>query len=170
MKTEHPVLFSAEEIAAAVERVAAAIDQEAGNDPVVVVAVLKGAVMFVSDLIRATNTPCELAFIDASSYSDDFTPGETLKIQHESDVDIADRHVVIVDDIVDTGRTLQAIADLMRSRGASRVTTAALISKTSRRSGAGADHHGFEIGEELIYGYGMDWNERHRDLPYVAVV
>lgn len=170
MTPEHTVLFSAEEITEAVRRIAGAIDRETTREPLLVVAVLKGAAILVCDLVRAMSTPTELAFITASSYTEDFTPGQTLELQPTSDFEVEGRHVLIVDDIVDTGRTLRTLARRMESRGASGVTTVALISKTSRRTeGDGPDHHGFEIGDELIYGYGMDWNERHRDLPYIAV-
>jgi len=167
---EHTVLFSADEIAAAVRGVAAEIDGEVTEESLLVVAVLKGAVIFVADLVRALATPTELAFITASSYTEGFEPGQTLDIRLETDISVKGRHVLVADDIVDTGRTQQALAQLMDQEGAARVTTVALISKTSRRSDhGGPDHFGFEIGDELIYGYGMDWNERHRDLPYIAV-
>jgi len=167
---EHTVLFSADEIAGVVDRVAKQIDQEVTQESLLVIAVLKGATIFVADLVRALVTPTEIAFVTASSYAEDFTPGQTLDIRLENDLNVKGRHVLIADDIVDTGRTQRALADLMVREGAARVTTAALISKTSRRSDdSGPDHYGFEIGDELIYGYGMDWNERHRDLPYIAL-
>jgi hypoxanthine phosphoribosyltransferase len=170
LSAEHTVLFSPEEIAEAVRRIARAIDQEVTQESLLVVAVLKGAVIFVSDLARAMSAHTELAFITASSYTEDFTPGQALELHHENGIEVEGRHVLIVDDIVDTGRTLRALAELVEIKGAAQVTTAALISKTSRRSdGAGPDHYGFEIGHELIYGYVIEWNERHRDLPYIAI-
>jgi hypoxanthine phosphoribosyltransferase len=166
----HEVLFSAEELAARVRDLAARIDHDRNTDePLLVVVVLKGAVMFATDLVRAMRTPTELAFVTASSYGGGFSPSETLAIGDDADLDVDGRSLLIVDDIIDTGRTLRAIASRMLDRGARSVATVALINKTSRRSdGLEADYSGIEIGEEFIYGYGLDWDEQFRDLPFIA--
>ncbi len=170
MTRHHEVLFSEEVVADAVSQIAAAIDKDHGNSRVVVLTVLKGAAIFSSDLVRAMKTETELAYITASSYSDGFTPGDSLSLDGDIDLDLDDRDVLIVDDIIDTGRTMSELAAMVRTRGPRSVSTVALISKTSRRSpDAEATYHGLEIADEFIYGYGLDWDERYRDLSFIAL-
>lgn len=170
MAIEHIVLFSADKLAEKVHELAAQIDRDHGDDGVIVIVVLKGAAIFAADLVRAMATETELAFLTASSYREGFTPGETLSVEGEMDLDVGGRDVLIVDDIIDTGRTLQELSALVSRRGPRHVATVALISKTSRRSpDAEPDYHGLEISDEFIYGYGLDWDERYRDLPFIAL-
>ena len=166
----HIELFSAEEIVATVCGLAASIDADFEGGRLVVVTVLKGAVVFACDLVRAMATETELAFLSASSYSGGFTPGDRLALQQDVELDIAGRDVLIVDDIIDTGRTLTELTQLLELQGPRSISTTALIDKTSRRStDIRATYSGFEIAEEFIYGYGLDWDERFRDLPFIAV-
>ena len=170
MSRPHTVLFSSDMIAAKVNELAARIDRDHGDEGVVVIVVLKGAVMFASDLVRAMRTDTELAYLSASSYDEGLTPGESLTIRGDLDFDITGRDVLIVDDIIDTGRTLKELSARVATRGPRRVATVALVSKTSRRSpDAEPDYYGLEIGDELIYGYGLDWDEHYRDLPFIAL-
>jgi hypoxanthine phosphoribosyltransferase len=170
MVTEHQVLFSAEVIADTVRQLALSIDKDADGSSLLVVTVLKGAAIFSSDLVRAMRTDTELAYIAASSYIDGFTPGDSLNIQQKHAFDVESRDVLIVDDIVDTGRTLRELAAMIRDQGPRSVATAALINKTSRRSGGTeATYSGLGISDEFVYGYGLDWNERFRDLPFIAI-
>ena len=169
MGSEHEVLFSADVIAATVSDLGATIDRDLGSSRLVVITVLKGAVVFSCDLVRAMDTETELAFLSASSYSGGFTPGETLQLRQDVELDVAGRDVLIVDDIIDTGRTLTELAALVRMQQPTSVSTVALISKTSRRAAdAEPTYFGLEIGDEFIYGYGLDWDERYRDLPFIA--
>ena len=164
------MLFGAGTIAEKVSELAARIDRDHGDDGVVVIVVMKGAAIFAADLVRAMDTETELAFLTASSYSDGFTPGDTLSLRGDLDVDLRGRDVLIVDDIIDTGRTLQELSAVVAAEHPRRVATVALVSKTSRRSPeAEPDYHGLEIAEEFIYGYGLDWDERYRDLPFIAL-
>ena len=166
----HEVLFSAETVADAVNDLAAVIDRDFDDSRLVVLTVLKGAAIFSSDLVRAMSTETELAYITASSYSDGFTPGDSLNVDGDIDLDLAGRDVLIVDDIIDTGRTLAELAELVETQGPRSVSTVALINKTSRRSAdREATYHGLQIGDEFIYGYGLDWDERFRDLPFIAL-
>ena len=170
MPGDHEVLFSEEVVADAVRHLAAAIDRAFGDSRLVVLTVLKGAAIFSSDLVRAMKTETELAYITASSYTHGFTPEDSLSLDGDIDLDLVDRDVLIVDDIIDTGRTLSELGALVRTRGPRSVSTVALISKTSRRSpDAEATYHGLEIADEFIYGYGLDWDERYRDLPFIAL-
>ena len=166
---DHTVLFSAEDINQEVRRLAAAIDTT-NVDSYLVVTVLKGAAIFSSDLVRAMTTDTELAYITASSYIEDFTPGETLTVQEDTTIDVRDRDVLIVEDIIDTGRTLKNISTIIQQGRPKSISTVALVNKTIRRtSDLQPPHSGFNITDEFIYGYGLDWNERFRDLPYIAI-
>jgi hypoxanthine phosphoribosyltransferase len=170
MADRHTVLFSAEEISATVRDLAASIDRDLGGSRLVVIIVLKGAVMFACDLVRAMEAETEIAFLSASSYSGGFTPGETLQLQQDIELDVTGRDVLIVDDIIDTGRTLTELADLVQLQQPRSVSTVALVNKTSRRAAAAEPtYSGLEIGEEFIYGYGLEWDERYRDLPFIAL-
>jgi hypoxanthine phosphoribosyltransferase len=135
-----------------------------------VITVLKGAAIFSSDLVRSMTTDTELAYITASSYIDGFTPGTSLTVNTESALAVDGRHVLIVEDIVDTGRTLQHIQTIVADQHARSVTTVALINKTTRRTtDFQPTYSGFQITNEFIYGYGLDWDQRFRDLPYIAI-
>ena len=168
--TQHTVLFSADVIADKVRDVAGRIDRDYGDDGLVVVVVMKGAAIFAADLVRTMRTETELAYLTASSYEDGFTPGESLSLRGDLDLDVSGRDVLIVDDIIDTGRTLTQLTAFVTTQQPRSVATAALVSKTSRRSpDAEPDYHGIEITDEFIYGYGLDWAERFRDLPFIAL-
>jgi hypoxanthine phosphoribosyltransferase len=166
---DHTILFSPGDIKREVSRLAEAIDAT-GADSLLVVAVLKGAAIFSSDLVRAMTTDTELAYITASSYTDDFTPGDTLAVKQNTTIDFQGRDVLIVEDIIDTGRTLQSISTIIQQGRPQSVSTVALVNKTSRRTtNLQPTHSGFNITDEFIYGYGLDWNERFRHLPYIAI-
>jgi len=169
MTKEHTVLYSAAEIHAEVERLAVRIDSN-NVGSYVVVTVLKGAAIFSSDLVRAMRTETELVYITASSYLKDFTPSESLTVNNDVELGLTDRHVLIVEDIIDTGRTLQEIAATVVKEDPKSVSTVALVNKTNRRTTSfEATYTGIDITDELIYGYGLDWNQRFRDLPYLAI-
>jgi hypoxanthine phosphoribosyltransferase len=166
---EHAVLFTAERIARQVQDLASAVDS-ANVDSYVVVTVLKGAAIFSSDLVRTMTTDTELSYITASSYIDGFTPGKSLTVNPESGLALDGRHVLIVEDIIDTGRTLQRIQAIVAEQHAKSITTVALINKTGRRKTTfEPTHSGFQITDQFIYGYGLDWDQRFRDLPYIAI-
>ena len=169
MKVEHTVLFSAETIQEEVCRLAARID--AGSvDSFVVVTVLRGAAIFSSDLVRMMKTETELTYISASSYLEDFKAAGSVTINQEAELDAQDRHVLIVEDIIDTGRTLKVIAAAVAEKAPRSVSTVALVNKTGRRAtDYEATYTGFDITHEFIYGYGLDWNEQFRHLPYLAI-
>ena len=170
MASGHTVLFSAETISRSVRGIADAIDRDLGASRLVVITVLKGAVMFSCDLVRAMETETEMVFLSASSYSGGFTPGETLQLQKYIELDVADRDVLIVDDIIDTGRTLSELASVVGLQLPRSIATVVLVNKTSRRAAeAEPTYWGLEIDQELIYGYGLDWDERYRDLPFIAL-
>lgn len=166
---EHTVLFTAERIAQQVRDLASVIDKS-NVDSYVVITVLKGAAIFSSDLVRAMTTDTELSYITASSYVDGFRPSASLTVNPESELALDGRHVLIVEDIIDTGRTLERIQAIVADQHAKSITTVALINKTDRRKTTfEPTQSGFQITDEFIYGYGLDWDQRFRDLPYIAI-
>lgn len=165
-----PLIESAA-IAARVEELARAIDADyARSTGLVVVGVLKGSVFFVTDLVRHLHVPVQLDFFQTSSYGSGTKAGE-IRIKRDIDLSIRDKDVLLVEDIVDTGWTLRTILDLLRFRGARSVKLCALLDKhEAREVDVPIDYCGFKIGRQFVVGYGLDFDERYRNLPYVGVV
>lgn len=141
---------------------------EPEGDPLLVVGVLKGSVVFLADLLRHLDLPLGLDFVQAASYGGGVR-GE-LRLAKDLATPAAGRDVLLVEDIVDSGHTVRALLDLLRSRGARSVRLCALLDKPgARRVEVPIDHRGFTIGNAFVVGYGLDHDERHRNLPYVAL-
>ncbi len=166
------ILYTAEEIQARVRAMARAIDADhQTDDPLHVVGVLKGSFVFAADLIRAMRTPLTLDFIVIASYLDGATSSGEIQLLKDLDSAIEGRPVLIVEDIVDTGRTLHYLHAVLRARAPSSLKTACLLSKPTRRAvDAPVDYVGFEIDDRFIVGYGLDHAERFRHLPHIAVI
>lgn len=175
------VLYSEERIAAALDRVAAEIQRalaptgnaspgrEASEPGFTLVAVLKGACVFAADLLRRLDGPVELAFVAASSYRDGTTSGALELNLFPSQAEIQGRRLLLVDDILDTGRTLQALSRELLARGAHEVRTCAFLDKPARRLvDLEADFRCFEVEDLFVVGYGLDFAGRYRNLPYVG--
>lgn len=165
------ILFSTEEILAGLIRVARRIADDYGDDDFTVVGVLKGSVLFVSDLVRNLDHKLELAFVSASSYRDGTTSGrlELTFLPHEEE--IRGKRVLLVDDILDTGRTMAALKQEMLARGAADVKTCVFLDKPSRRAvELDADYRCFEVEDLFVVGYGLDFAGRYRNLPYVGAL
>ena len=163
------ILFSPEQIERAVDAVALRVTEVLGDRPVTVIGVLKGSCIFCADLMRRLPFPLELSFAGASSYRGDTQPGE-LELQYFPHVDeVSGRDVLLVDDILDSGRTLDRLTAELLRRGASSVRTCVLLDKPARRAVAiEADFRCFEVGDIFVVGYGLDYAGRYRNLPYVA--
>lgn len=164
-------LLSAEEVERRVAELAAEIDRDyRDSDNLVAVGILKGAVIFYSDLVKRLSVPVTVDFFQTSSYGESTVPGE-IRIKRDIDLSIRDKDVLLVEDIVDTGWTLRTILDLFRFRGARSVKLCALLDKhEAREIDVPIHYRGFKIGKEFVVGYGLDYGERHRHLPYVGVV
>jgi hypoxanthine phosphoribosyltransferase len=164
-------LIEAAAIQRRVDELAAEIDRDhASGDPLVAVGVLKGAVLFYSDLVKRLTMPVIVDFFQTSSYGTGTTPGE-IRIKRDIDLSIRGRDVLLVEDIVDTGWTVRTILDLFRFRGARSVRLCALLDKhEAREADVPIDYRGFRIGREFVVGYGLDYGERYRNLPYVGLV
>jgi len=172
-KDRHTIrtLIDAGALSARVAELAAEIDRDrTESEPLVVIAVLKGAVYFVTDLTKQMRTPVTIDFFQTSSYGAGTRAGE-IRIKRDIDLSIRGRDVLLVEDIVDTGWTLRTILDLFRFRGARSVKLCALLDKhEAREVEIPIDYCGFRIGKEFVVGYGLDYGERYRNLPYIGVV
>jgi hypoxanthine phosphoribosyltransferase len=139
--------------------------------PVHFVAVLKGAFMFLADLIRAMEGPVTCDFMAVSSYGSSSSSSGEVRLLKDLDRSIEGRDVVIVEDIVDTGLTLSYLQEILRAREPRSLATACLLSKPSRRKvDVRVEHIGFTIDDRFVVGYGLDFDERHRNLPYIGVM
>lgn len=135
------------------------------------ISVLKGSVMFFCDLVRAMETPVQIDFMTVSSYGSSSESSGMPKIVMDLAAPVKDRDVVLVEDIVDSGYTLQRMHSLIAGRGAKSFTVVALFDKPSRRKvDVKADYSCFEIGDEFIVGYGLDYAQQYRNLPYVGIL
>jgi hypoxanthine phosphoribosyltransferase len=170
------ILYSEAHIAAALDRVASEIQRAlaprgsaAAQEGFTLVAVLKGACVFAADLLRRLEGPVELAFVAASSYRDGTTSG-TLELNlFPTQAEIQGRRILLVDDILDTGRTLEALSKELLARGAAEVRTCAFLDKPARRLvRLRADFSCFEVEDLFVVGYGLDFAGRYRNLPYVG--
>jgi hypoxanthine phosphoribosyltransferase len=164
------VLIAAEDIQARVRSMATEIRHDLPND-VHFVCVLKGAFVFLSDLARALPGECSLDFMAVSSYGTNTKSSGQVQVLKDLGTDIEGRDVVIVEDIVDTGLTLTYLQDILRARSPRTLRTACLLSKPSRRLvEVKVEYVGFTIEDTFVVGYGLDYAERYRNLPYIAVI
>lgn len=140
-------------------------------DEIVMIGVLKGANMFLGDLIRQINLPVKIDFIAVSSYGLSTESTGVVKILKDLDIDIEGKHVIIVEDIIDTGLTLKYISENLKTRNASTIKICTLLDKPARRQcQIPVEYVGFEIPDEFIVGYGIDYAEKYRNLPYVGTL
>jgi hypoxanthine phosphoribosyltransferase len=170
-KMDREILIERRAILAKVKELADAISSDyAGKEPVFV-GVLKGAVFFFSDLIMHLAIPCRIDFIGASSYGSEQCSSGDVKIVKEIGIPVSGRPVIVVEDIVDTGLTLNRIIDGLRQRNPESIRICALIDKKERREQAvHVDYCGFEVKEGFLVGYGLDYNEQFRYLPDIWVL
>jgi hypoxanthine phosphoribosyltransferase len=166
------VLITAAQIQKRIEEMGAEIDREyAGGEPVYLIGILKGAFIFLSDLARAMKTPARLEFIGISSYGKGHTASGEVKLTKDLDVTVEGHHVIIVEDIVDTGITLNYLLKLLAQRKPKSLRIAALLDKPQRRqSPVHVDYAGFQIPDEFVVGYGLDYAEDYRNLQDVCVL
>jgi hypoxanthine phosphoribosyltransferase len=165
-------MISAKTIAARVEELSRAITEEfSGTDKLIVVGLLRGSFVFIADLVRELDLPIEVDFIEASSYGDTMQSSREVRILKDLRGAIGARDVLVVEDIVDTGHTMQHVTKMLMSRKPARMKTIALLNKLSRREvDFNADWVGFEIPDEFVVGYGIDFAQRNRNLPYIGTV
>ena len=165
------IMFSKEEIAGRIAELAAQLDREyAGKNPLMV-GILKGSVMFYADLLRAMTIPVEMDFMAISSYGAGAKSSGEVKLIKDLDRKIEGRHVIIVEDIIDSGYTLSYLKRMLYSRKPESVKICALLEKYSRRVvPIEADYQGFDCEDEFVVGFGLDYAERYRNLPYIGIL
>lgn len=165
-------MISAKTIAARIEDLCREITDEYFNtSKLVVVGLLRGSFVFIADLVRELDLPVEVDFLEASSYGDGMETSREVRILKDLRGQIEGRDVLVVEDIVDTGHTLSHVLHLLESRNPARLKTIALLNKPSRREvEIKADWIGFEIPDEFVVGYGIDFAQRNRNLPYIGKV
>ncbi len=164
------VMLTEEQIQARVKELAEGLDRlYAGHTPVVV-CILKGSVLFFADLIRNMKAPLNVDFMGVSSYGSGTTSGE-LKITKDLSTDIRGRDVLVVEDIIDSGNTLYKLKKMLHDRGPASVNIITLLDKPQRREKPiEPEYRGFVIEDEFVVGYGLDYDEEYRNLPYVGVL
>jgi len=165
-------MISAKSIAARIEELSAEIhDEFDGTDKLVVVGLLRGSFVFIADLVRELDLPVEVDFLEASSYGDAMESSREVRIFKDLRGAIEGRDVLVVEDIIDTGHTLAHVSDYLLTKKPARMKTIALLDKPARREvDFKADWTGFEIPDEFVVGYGIDYAQRNRNLPYIGKV
>jgi hypoxanthine phosphoribosyltransferase len=165
------ILIGTEELQAKVAELGRQISEDyRGRNPLLI-CLLRGAVVFLSDLIRAVDVPLEMDFMAISSYGDSTESSGVVRLMMDLKSNITGRNVLIVEDIVDTGRTLAYILDNLRTRRPADVKVCALLSKPSRREiEVELDYLGFDIPDKFVVGYGLDYAENYRNLPFIGVL
>ncbi|WP_068777627.1 hypoxanthine phosphoribosyltransferase [Paenibacillus sp. FJAT-26967] len=165
------VFYSEEQIQAKVQELGQQISKDfEGRNPLVI-CVLKGAFIFMADLVKQVTIPLEIDFMAVSSYGQSTKSSGVVKIIKDLDVSVEGRHVMIVEDIIDSGLTLSYLIDVLERRNAQSVSVVTLFNKPARRTvDLQPDYAGFEIPDAFIVGYGLDYAEKYRNLPYIGVL
>lgn len=164
------VLIGEKEIAARVRELAADIERDFTDRDLLVVALLTGTVPFLADLIRHITLPLRLDFMGVSSYGNNTAPGE-LVFTKELRLEAQNRDVLLVDDILDTGKTLRTVIDKLNALEPRSLKTCVLLEKKSRRAeNVTADYVGFDVPDAFVVGYGLDYAERYRNLPFIGIL
>ena len=165
------VLYTEEEIAQRVKELGGAMYEELKDKNPIFVSVLRGAFIFMADIVRACQVPCDVEFISVSSYGSGTTSSGAVQITRDIHQDISGRHLVVIEDILDSGNTLSFLKQYFLTKGATSVTICTLLDKPSRRAKAiTADYIGFTVPDEFVVGYGLDYDQKYRNLPYIGVL
>ena len=165
------VMFTEEEVNAKIKELGAQISGDLNGEPVKIICILKGASFFACELAKRISVPVYIDFMSVSSYGDGTESSGIVRIIKDLDDSIEGENVLIVEDIIDSGRTLSYLVENLKSRGAKSVRLCTLMSKPSRRVvDVPVDYIGYEIPDEFVVGYGLDYAQKYRNLPYVGIV
>lgn len=165
------VLISKEQLCERIGEMGRQIAGDYAGEPLTIVGILKGASIFFADLARAVDLPLQMDFMSVSSYGSGSSSSGVVKIIKDLDADVTGRHILLVEDIIDTGITLAYLKEYLSNRGAKSVKICALLDKPIRRAKAvNVDYIGFTMPDEFLIGYGIDYAENYRNLPYVAAL
>lgn len=163
------VMFTQEEINARAAEIARDIERDLAGEQVVLVGILRGAVMWMVDMMKNVDLDMVIDFMAVSSYGSSTKSSGIVKIVKDLDTDIKDKNVIIVEDIVDSGTTLKYLKEYLSGRGAKTVRISALLDKPAgRRVDVDVDYIGFTVDDRFIVGYGLDYDQRYRNLPYIT--
>jgi len=164
-------LFTSEEIQRKIHELGSRISKDYADKDLLVVGVLKGAIFFMSDLLRSLKISVRMDFMHCTSSSSKGKGGNPVQMLCDIKEDIKDKHVLLVEDIVDSGVTLQYLKQMLMDRGPASLKVCVLLDKAERRKvGIEADYAGFRIPNKYVVGYGLDYRDRYRNLPYIAVL
>lgn len=170
VKAIHEYL-SEEKIADRIAEMGAQISKVYGDEPVCLICILKGSVFFTVELAKRITSPVELEFMCVSSYGSDTKSSGVVKISKDLDVSIAGKNVIVIEDIIDSGRTLSYLLENLKTRSPKTLRLCTLLDKPERRVvDVNVDFVGFEIPDEFVVGYGLDFDQKYRNLPYVGYV
>ena len=165
------VLIAEEEIAAKVREIAGQINRDYKCKNPMLISVLRGSFIFMADLVRALDIDCTIDFLAVSSYGKKSITTGAVKITKDLDMDIENRHIIVVEDILDSGLTLSYIMNLINAKNPASIRLCALLDKPARRTvPVYVDYSGFIIPDEFVVGYGLDYADRFRNLPYIGVL
>lgn len=165
------ILVDEEKIKVAVNRIAENLNRDLCGEPLLVIVILKGSTPFAMDLIRKLNMPVQLDFMQVSSYGKSTESAGFINIKRDIEQDISGKNILIVEDIIDSGNTLYKLKTLFESRSAKSVKICTMLDKPSRRVvDVAVDYVGYEIPDEFVVGYGLDYDENYRNLPYIGVL
>ena len=171
MKEEINVLIKEDEIVARVKELAEQINRDYEGKTLHLICILKGSVFFTCELAKRLTIPVSLDFMSVSSYGDDTKSSGVVKIVKDLDDSIKGKNVIVVEDVVDSGRTLSYLLDMLKDRGPKSLRLCTLLDKPERRVvPVHVDYTGFEIPDEFVVGYGLDYAQKYRNLPYIGVV
>lgn len=163
------VLFTQEQITKRAKEIAAQIDKDFEGEEVILLGTLKGSVMWMVDIMKYMKTDAKIDFISASSYGATTTSSGVVKITHEPTINMYGKNVIVIEDIVDTGRTLTYMMPKLKERGPKTVKLCTMLNKNARREDhVEPDYIGFEVDDLFIIGYGLDFDQRFRGLPYIS--
>ena len=170
-KNVERVLISEEEINSSVNKIAAQINKDLNGEPLLVVCILNGSTPFAMDLIKKLTMPVELDFMQVSSYGKSTASSGFINLKKDLEQDITGKNILIVEDIIDSGNTLFKVKTLFESRKAKSVRICTMLDKPSRRVvDVKVNYIGHEIPDEFVVGYGLDYNEQYRNLPYIGIL
>lgn len=171
MQDIEKVLISEEEIQAKIRELGATLAEEYRDKNPIFLGILKGVIVFFADMIRAVPIPCEIDLIAVSSYGAGTVSSGKIKMEKDLSLDLEGRHIVILEDIIDSGRTLSYTIDYLKSKNPASLKICTLLDKPARRQvDLEADYIGFTVPDEFLIGYGLDYAEHYRNLPYIGIL
>jgi len=171
MENNISVLISEQELQQKVKELGAKITEDYKDKNLLLIGVLRGGVIFMSDLMRSIELPIEIDFMQVSSYGSGTVSSGNVKILKDTETSVEGRDVLIAEDILDTGTTLHSLVELIKKRGASSVKICTILNKPARRKvRLDAEYVGFNIPDKFVVGYGLDYDQKYRNLPFVGVI